>query len=447
MALRSLLILSLFAAAGLLPGRAQAQIHSAPVVITGAKVRPVTHYPLGMYRLYRTDAGGKAVAIPFQIDEINEWGDYVLPEGSDVTAKTGNGVFDLQDELSFMGDDVGPVKPPTSWDGGKPALVFEIRLAFRGKNVAGENEGAVYLAVFFQTPPPPSDRSYVSFNRQQAEIVTSRYRYGFDQQNWLVARRVEMLRKGTERSPTPEFVPLLDSTTFYMRADLKYFLTVEATHRSINSELEAYKIGPVRSIVRISFHYTFLKLNFELGMYTEVSFFSNAVYLPAVLYNPLDGAKSLNPGSGFYYGMAMRDNPKDFRIDTNMPSYKTGGLLKFLQGSPTVEPLYWVTASGADRMLYMEITPSKEMRAAGAIPMMYREDVAGPQIKDRNRDAPMPLGESNVNMALYFDMTRFSEGEHIMAFRLFFENTNDDKRLTAFKTLGDWDIFVNRLRS
>jgi len=400
-----------------------------------------------MYRLFRTDEHGKAVVIPFQIDEINEWGDYVLPQGGTVTANTGNGIFDLQDELVFMGDDVGPVRLPTTWEGKKPQIVFEIRMAFQGKNPPGDKEGAVYLGVYFQQPPPLSPRHYVTFDRTAAEVLTSRYRYDFDQKNWLVARDVEMLRPGSEHETKPQFVPLLDSTTFYLKADLKYFLTVEASHRSIDSQLEAYKTGPVRTIIRISFHYTFLKLNFELGMYTEVSFFSNAVYLPAILYNPLDGRKSLNRGSGFYYGMALRESPKKFKIETNMPAYRPSGLLDLFSSTPKVENLYWITASGPDRMLYMEISPSKEMRANGAVPQLYTEDVPGPAVRDRGKEQPEPLGQSPVNMALYFDMTRFTEGEHIMAFRLFFENVNDPKRLLAFKSLGDWDITATRVKN
>ena len=436
-------VVALLAVLGLTP-RAEAMIHTAPIVLQGLKVKPVTHYPINMYRLFRADAAGKAVAIPYQIDEINEWGDYVLPEGGKVTANTGNGIFDLQDEIAFMGDDVGPVKAPTDWGAAKPSLVFEVRLSMKAKNDAGAQEGAVYLAVFFQNPPKPAEKTYVFFNRESAEVITGRYRYGFDQKNWLVARRVEMLKKGTEAKP--EFVPLLDSTTFYMKADLKYFLTVEANHRSINSALEAYKIGPVRALVRISFHYTFLKLNFELGMYTEVSFFSNAVYLPAILYNPLDGKKSLNAGSGFYYGFALKDNPGDYKIDSNMPAYKKSGIMDLFTGSKKAEPLYWITASGKDRMLYMEINPSKEMRAAGGVPMVYQENVTGDSVRERNKDAPSELGSSPVNMALYFDMTKFTEGEHIMAFRLFFENSNDEKRLAAFKNLGSWDVSATRLR-
>lgn len=428
--------------------RASAMIHSAPVIIKGLTIKPITRYPIQMYRLFRTEAStGRAQIIPFQIDEINEWGDYVLPEGGSVTAKTGTGMFDPQDELTFMGDDVGPASAPTDWGTyGKPSIAFEVKLRYKGKNPTGDTIGAVYVGIYFQNAPKLSDRYYVSFDRPKAEVLTSRYRYGFDQKNWLVARRVEMLRKGPTPNSPPEFVPLLDSSTFYMRADLKYFLTVEANHRSIDSLLEAYKIGPIRSIIRISFHYTFLKLNFELGMYTEVSFFSNAVYLPAVLYNPLDGKKSLNAGSGFYYGMAMKDNPRDLKIETNMPTYKKSGLLDFF-GSKKAEPLYWITASASDRMLYMEISPSDLMRQRGAVPMLYTEPVIGSAVVDRNAIKPAELGQGPVNMALYFDMTKFTEGEHAMAFRLFFENVNDEHRLQAFKTLGDWNVTTTRMNN
>ncbi len=433
---------------------AWATIHSAPIVVKGDAVKLVTHYPLGMYRLFRSSSSGKAVSIPFQIDEINDWGDYVLPDGGDVTANTGTGIFDSQDELSFMGDDVGPAVPPSDWtEVGKPPIVIEIKISYPLANSTGnsaataaiDKEGAVYLGVYFTNAPPLSTRQYVNFDRQRAEVLTSRYRYQFDQKNWLVAKKVEMVKKGTELLPQREFVPLIDSTTFYMRADLKYFLTVEASHRSIESKLEAYKVGPIRSIIRISFVYNFLKLNFELGMYTEVSFFSNAVYLPAILYNPLDGAKNLNQGSGFYYGMALRENPETYQVETNMPRHKKSGLLDFLTNRPEAQDTYWITAASQDRILYMEINPSDEMRKRKSIPLFYQENVPGSTVLTRSNEKPGELGKSPVNLALYFDMTKFSEGEHNMSLKLFFENLNDPQRLATFKSLKDWSIKPRRV--
>jgi len=425
------------------PLRAQG-IHTAPVVIQGFRVKPALYHPLAMYRVYRTDFDGTAVPIPFQIDEINEWGDYVLDQGSEVTKRSGNGLFDLQDELVVMGDDVGPLKRPTKWSGGvKPDILFEFAIRFRGPERPDRTEGGIYVAVFFAQPPPPTEKRYVVFNRPNAEVLTSRYKYGFDQKNWLVARSVELRPRGA--AETAAGVPVLDSTTFWLKADLKYFLTMEVNHRSINSALEAWKSGPVRSIVRVSFHYTMLRLNFELGMYTEISFFSNAVFLPAIMYNPIDGDRSLNRGSGFYYGMALKDNPADYRIESNMPVWKESGMLDFFKTRTKVEPLYWVSATGRERMLYMEIAPSKQMKEQGAVPMMYREDLAGPALSNRGADKPSPLGKGPVNLALFFDLTKFSKGEHIMAFRLFFENLVDEKRLSAFRTLTKWDFEATRL--
>lgn len=419
------------------------QIHTAPIVVQGSQIIHSTQYPLESYRLYRSSPTGEAIPIPFQIDEINPWGDYVLPHGGTITAKTGNGTFDPQDELAFMGDDVGPLQPPKSWGSAKPTLVFEIVMNSPSPTPGDPQQGAVYLAVFFSNPPPLLERSYVTFDRQTAEVVTSRYRYGFDKENWLVARKIDMR---TQNVKTAEWIPLIESTTFYMKADLKYFLTIYANHRSISSQLEAYKTGPIRTIIRISFLYNFLKLNFELGMYTEVSFFSNAIYLPAILYNPIEGKKSLNKGSGFYYGMALRDNPSELNIDTNMPRYKVSRADSFFGTKPPQDAAnYWISAMAKDRMLYVELTPSADMLAKGAVPSLYQENLPGTLIARRGEKDPGPLGEGPVNMALHFDMTKLSEGEHSMAFRLYFENTHDPKRLEAFKNQIHWTYDSRRI--
>ena len=43
----------------------------------------------------------------------------------------------------------------------------------------------------------------------------------------------------------------------------------------------------------------------------------------------------------------------------------------------------------------------------------------GNQLSKRSHDDILPLGKSPVNLALYFDLTRFKEGEHEIAFQLF----------------------------
>jgi hypothetical protein len=457
----SLMMLSLAACMGFfISGFGAAQtLHTAPIVITGAQVTHMTRFPIVSYRLFRSSASGRAEIIPFQIDEINDDSDYVLDQGSRVTANTGNGVFDSQDELSFMGDDVGPVVEPTTWPGQKPHIVFELRMKHPQGNPMGPQMGAVYVGIYFGGAPALSPKKYVVFNRPQALVHTSRYRYQFDQKNWLVARKVEVAKGNTNPAV---YDPVLDSTTFYLKGDLKYFITVEANHRSIESDLEAWKTGPIRTIVRVSFHYNLLKLKLELGMYTEISFFSNAVNLPAILYNPIDGRKSLNSGSGFYYGLALRDNPKDYVIETNMAPFSlanqgTGGkllesgkdLLGKLMGkqqqSSDTRGLYWVSMQGKDRSIFFEITPSPELQKTGMAPELYREDKSAEELKGRSNDKVAHVGESPVNLGIWFDATKIGDGEQSMGFRLFFENVMAPERLAVFKSLSQWKYEVRRI--
>jgi len=78
------------------PKTGYSSIHHAPIIVHGFKVRQITRYPISAYRLFKTLGDGSAQTIPFQIDELNEWGDYVLDQGSPVTKNDGNGLYDLK---------------------------------------------------------------------------------------------------------------------------------------------------------------------------------------------------------------------------------------------------------------------------------------------------------------------------------------------------------------
>lgn len=429
-----------------------AGLHRAPIIIRGSEIRTATRYPVSTYRAYRADKNGDAVAIPFQIDEINKWGDYVMDQLITPEEDGGNGIFDLQDELSFMGDDVGPDIPIKNWGPNRPAVVYKVEISYdqdRSEKLLKDQQatGVIYLGIFFGPPPEAVPGKYVVFDKARGEVVTSRYRYQFDQKNYLAVRSVAMRKKDADSKDPEKSVEenLLDTSTFYLKADLKYFLTVEANHRSVDSKLEAFKSGPIRSIVRVSFFYSFLKLRFELGMYTEVSFFANSVHLPALLYNPIDGTKSLNDGSGFYYGFGLNQNPKDFNLNTNMVPYAKTGLLDWFKNKPPIEPFYWLSLEGKDRMMYVEITPSEAMQKAKNIPYLYIENVSGAELKKRSNVDPAELGESPVNLALYFDLAKFTEGDHQLGFQLYFENDHDDEILNTFKTLRNWKFAVTRI--
>ena len=413
-----------------------AGIHTVPIIIPAQMIRAVQYHPVGMYRVFKTGSQGKAIAIPFQIDEKDRYGDYILAKGPLPNQKLSNGIFDFRDELSIMGNDVGPAKIPTKWDVKKPSVLYEVKFL----NAKTQKEGAIYVGAYFNDPPPLSKRRYVSFNLKKAEILTSRYRYAFNPNNYLIINDV-FINRGKK-----EPYHLIDASTLFLRADLKYFLTLTINQENIDSELEAYKDGPIRCIARVNFNYKILKLNFDLGMYTEVSFFSNSVILPALIDNPLDGQKILNEGSQFYYGFSFLDNPWTLKINTNMPEYQENTLLDFLRGKKKVKKHYWFTATSDDYMIYVELDPSVQMQRHGNVPMFYKENTPAAQLKARST-AASPLGESPVNFAISLDLTAFTEGLHNVAIKLFVENKKDEALLDEYKSIDDWKAKAKRLPS
>jgi len=406
-------------------------IHRAPIILPAYSLRDLSGYPISTYRVFRSSRG-KAEIIPFQFDEMTRYEDFVLDQGVSPNTHEGDGVFDNADELSFMGEDVGEAVFPTSWGGPEPDLSYEIA----ADHPSGK-KGAVYVGIWFSRAPPLSKKSYVSFNLQQAKILTSRYAYYFDPKNYLVVKGIDVLNGDKARR-------LVDSSSFFLKADLKYFLTFLVNQSSIVSKLEAYKVGPIRSIVRVSFSYVLLRLNFEMGMYTEVSFFANSVILPAIMYNPLDGAKSLNKGSGFYYGFALNENPTGLRLNSTLPVYKESSSGGFFKSKNVVESSYNVTASSQDWFMQMEIQPSTKMISKGYGPSLYVENGSGSDVSTRPLDKALPLGKSPVNLAVNFDLSEFSEGEHRVGFRLYFENQVSPEILDSFSTLKSWRYTVKR---
>jgi hypothetical protein len=149
-------------------------------------------------------------------------------------------------------------------------------------------------------------------------------------------------------------------------------------------------------------------------------------------------------------------------VETNMEPYKAtsddtssqiiaGGkdLFGKLMGKPNQNQdskgLYWVSLQGKDRSIFFEITPSQELQKTGLAPSLYRENSSGEELKSRNNDDVAPLGKSPVNLGIWFDATKIADGEHIMGFRLFFENVMAPERLAVFKGLREWKYEVRRI--
>ena len=413
-----------------------ATIHNLPMVVVANTIPAIAYHPINQYRFFRSNEKGEAIVIPYQMDEKDKYDDFVLTNGPHPNTLYGNGIFDGKDELSFMGNDIGPVKVPTDWSKvGAPSVLYELHVQQKQKS-GNAVEGAIYAGLYFQNPPALSPIRYVNFYEKDGEVITSRYRYRFSPQNYLVVRGVDVTH------PSYGTLNLIQSSTFYLKADLKWFFTFNLNQTDIHSNMDAFKVGPVRTIARVNFDYVFLKLNFDLDMYTEVSFFSNSVLLPAVIDNPLDGNKTLNQGSEFYYGLSLFQNPDVMQLDANLPPYHGQTPFKSFVNAKT--NLYWLSAESSNYLIYLEFSPSPQMLASNNLPFFYIDKKSARDLQTRPQTA-LPLGESPVNMAIGFDLRNFSAGLHLVRFRLFIDTVHDQQLIEDYKHVDDWQVMAKKI--
>lgn len=124
---------------------------------------------------------GALDAVPFQIDEKDPKGDYVMsrPDGS-VDRDADNGRLDDNDELVFMARDAGDRGDPAN-----AAAWEEIQLI----DPQTKDRGFAYLVAFDRDPPPLSAVSYMQY-REKAdydEVVTPYYTLHFPKNNVFIS--------------------------------------------------------------------------------------------------------------------------------------------------------------------------------------------------------------------------------------------------------------------
>ena len=74
-------------------------MHPAPIILKAYQVVAASGYPLGSYRLI-ANKGGKAKIIPFQIDEVAAYEDFVLPLGPIANGSFSNKIFDIEGNIN-----------------------------------------------------------------------------------------------------------------------------------------------------------------------------------------------------------------------------------------------------------------------------------------------------------------------------------------------------------
>ncbi len=208
-----------------------------PIIIKGSQISKALGKSISTYRLYALKSNAMG-SIPFQIDEVDENGNFILTLGAKRFQDDDNGAFDSNDELVFMAKDTGDKIS------GKEALpsggILHFELEITDPNTS--EKGWVYLMAF-DTPLKGSEVDYVSYDPKTLKLLAVNYTAEFNPKfpatpsNYTFSKAIG----GDERD-------FLDRVK--VRVLMKLLLTINRMEEEISAKELGYIDGSIRVILR-----------------------------------------------------------------------------------------------------------------------------------------------------------------------------------------------------
>ncbi len=217
-----------------------------PVVVKGKEFPEMKGRALEGFRLF-TFRRGQWEPIPFQIDEVDGDGFYVLPLGKQPNKDKGSGELseklDENDEVVFMASDLGEKAPAAHVPPGA-----RMRAEIEVRDPVDTTRGWAYL-MWFERAPAPSSKDYVRFDPQEDRIHAACYTLGYSPAKELVY--TTFLAIPTEAGGTN--TSLLDRINIRFTASIFLkSITFSRNEDDFVSEVIAYKDGTVRAMRRVA---------------------------------------------------------------------------------------------------------------------------------------------------------------------------------------------------
>lgn len=377
-----------------------------PVIIQGHQISKALGFRIPQYGVYVAGPDHYAEPIPFQLDEVNEDGDYVLYNSKFFMPMQDNGIFDPNDEIALRGSDIGKRDPLIKWRE-KPFVYFEVTVL----NTLNHQEGTFYIGVFKEQTPPRSKEMLLTYDHEQGIVETSKYIFKFNPKNHVLMDYVYI------KSPNDpnKKEKVIENSEFFLIADIKYFFTLKISSKDVITKLNFWKIGPIRLIANVSFFFRLMQMNFDIEMYTEISLFENAVALPTILNSPMDAKSLFRKGSGFYYGLKLSNPEQPWKMNTNIT--RLSGVDE-QKNSPRslfakVKDGFILTGSRKNIGFFLEFKPSVSLIKEQAEPFLHYMDNPREWVKARN-----------TNIGIFMDTSNLGEGDYLMDVFMFFDNRN-----------------------
>jgi hypothetical protein len=242
-----------------------------PVVATGTELAPLIGAAVDNIRVFAF-RGGRAVAVPFQIDQRDSHDDWVWEvvyrkrftfidddAGTGLKRKPyrdgrgtvddqdppGTALFDANDELVFMAADAGDRQPAP-----RAALPASTILEVELSESSGGGRAWVYIANFKASPPPLSPTRYMRYDALNRQVTTPVYGFHFSDEHMalihdLSVNGIIIVDRIRIHGEVTVDLPLPDRHLTFSEGDIHGFT-------------RGYIAGPVRIVKRNIAHFSML---------------------------------------------------------------------------------------------------------------------------------------------------------------------------------------------
>lgn len=236
------------------------------VVLPGALVPSLSGVRVDAIAAYAAGPGGAPVAIPFQIDERDPRGRYVVDralDGSAADLPRDDGRFDANDEAVFEAGDAGARLAAAAWPAHRNAAEIEIT-----DPASGEKRFVYLLEVSAPPRPRRADVRYVAEGSGRVDARNYTLEFGM-LPTTVSALRITKAAGGTD-------VNLVKRSHYKAYSRLSPYLLSLRINRDdddVVATVLGYRQGPVR-VIRLVRRYTNLVLGLATPEHVRTEFYS-----------------------------------------------------------------------------------------------------------------------------------------------------------------------------
>ena len=340
----------------------------------------------------RTATAWEPVVI--EVDEINARGDYVLSGGLPYTKNTDDGLLDANDELVFLGRDLGCDFTIAEAGPRVPAGGRAWKIAVTAGSATG------YLLVIAGSPPLQTRRQgAAAFDTLHMEVVSPFYRYAFNKANPVLLGKASLINEGKE-------YPVVAGAAFRWAFRLPWWLIdFTLADTAFASTIESWQEGPVRTIIAVGAKFKKFLALFDFHMFSELIFYDDYFQIPTVVEFPRSPRDYLKPGSGLAYTIFLNGDPT---IVTNLPPMPLApdGLVA---AASKAEAPYLTTLQGAWGEMAIRVNLGGDESAAKLLPFQIRKEMMEGSAWSAEWDWLKSLtGDTGV----FVDMSRVTKGSY-----------------------------------